>query len=78
MGKQESSDLVSVDNKYTELAKYYDNFMTSGYYDYKDYATSLQKILGERRKILDMGVGSGLLTEQMLLLENYNITGIDF
>ncbi|NES43362.1 class I SAM-dependent methyltransferase [Moorena sp. SIO2C4] len=78
MGKQESSDLVSVDNTYTELAKYYDNLMTSGYYDHKGYATSLQKILGERRKILDMGVGSGLLTEQMLLLENYNITGIDF
>ncbi|AOX03536.1 hypothetical protein BJP34_32565 [Moorena producens PAL-8-15-08-1] len=78
MGKQKSSDLVSVDNKYTELAKYYDNFMTSGYYDYQDYATSLQEILGERRKILDMGLGTGLLTEQMLLLENYHITGIDF
>ena len=65
-------------NEYTALAKYYDNLMTSGYYDYKSFAIALQEVLGERRNILDMGIGTGLLTEQILLLEKYNITGVDF
>jgi len=78
MKEQKTLEIGCVDNKYTALAEYYDNLMTSGYYDYKIFATSLYDILGKRKNILDIGIGTGLLTEQMLLLHEYQITGIDF
>jgi len=66
-------------NDYTDLTEYYDALMTSGYYDYDGIAKTLISILQARRKILELGVGTGLLAEK-LLQHNPQIqfTGIDF
>ncbi|MBC6477484.1 MAG: class I SAM-dependent methyltransferase [Hormoscilla sp. GM7CHS1pb] len=53
--------------------------MESGYYNYRKEAQSLDSILKGRKKILEIGVGTGLLAEKVLELNpNYEITGIDF
>ena len=66
------------DNRYTDLANYYDCLMTSGYYDHAGYAQSLHHILAGRKNMLDLGVGTGLLVEQLLQLADYQVTGVDF
>ncbi|NER37291.1 MAG: class I SAM-dependent methyltransferase [Oscillatoria sp. SIO1A7] len=65
-------------NEYVEIVEYYDNLLTSGYFDYDDLANTLYKLLGDKRKVLDIGVGTGLLTEKMLPLADYDIVGVDF
>ena len=65
-------------NEYVEIANYYDNLLTSGYYNFDDFSNILYNLLGARRKVLDIGVGTGLLTEKMLSLANYKIVGVDF
>ena len=65
-------------NEYVEIVKYYDNLLTSGYFDFDALANTLYNLLGGRRKVLDIGVGTGLLTEKMLSLANYKIVGVDF
>ncbi len=65
-------------NEYIEIANYYDNLLTSGYFNYDSLSNILYNLLGARRKVLDIGVGTGLLTEKMLSLANYQIVGVDF
>lgn len=66
-------------NQYDEIVQYYDLIMESGYYDYGEESQSLHSILKGRQKILEIGVGTGLLVEKLLDLDqNYEITGIDF
>ncbi|MDJ1184151.1 class I SAM-dependent DNA methyltransferase [Roseofilum casamattae] len=66
-------------NKYDDIAEYYDATMTNGYYDYPKEAQSLNSILKSRKKLLEIGVGTGLLAEKLLELDpSYEITGIDF
>ena len=65
-------------NEYVEIVDYYDNLLTSGYFDYDDLSKTLYKLLGDKRKVLDIGVGTGLLTEKMISLANYKIVGVDF
>ncbi|MGD1803962.1 class I SAM-dependent methyltransferase [Dapis sp. BLCC M126] len=65
-------------NEYVEIANYYDNLLTSGYFDFDSLSNTLYNLLGTRRKVLDIGVGTGLLTEKMLSLANYQIIGVDF
>ena len=65
-------------NEYIELAQFYDLLMQAGYYDYQAFVNSLALILETRTKILDVGIGTGLLTEQMLQVQDYEITGVDF
>ena len=66
------------ENEYVEIVEYYDDVLTSGYYDFDALSKSLHQLLGPRRKILDIGVGTGLLTEKMIYLEDYSIVGVDF
>ena len=65
-------------NEYVEIANYYDNLLTSGYFDFDYFSNILYNLLGARRKVLDIGVGTGLLTKKMLSLANYKIVGVDF
>ncbi|MEM1170661.1 MAG: methyltransferase domain-containing protein [Cyanobacteria bacterium P01_H01_bin.35] len=65
-------------NEYVEIANYYDNLLTSGYFNFDSLSNTLYNLLGARRKVLDIGVGTGLLTEKMLSLANYQIVGVDF
>ena len=66
-------------NEYTDITEYYDALMTSGYYDYDALAKSLISILQGRKKVLELGVGTGLIAQKLL---QYNpdcqFTGIDF
>ena len=73
-----SSATVRNQNEYIEFAQFYDLLMEAGYYDYQAFVNSLALILGNRTKILDVGIGTGLLTEQMLQFQDYDITGVDF
>lgn len=66
-------------NQYDEIAQYYDLIMESGYYDYGQESQSLHSILKGQKKVLEIGIGTGLLVEKLLNLDpNYEITGIDF
>lgn len=65
-------------NEYLGIVDYYDDLLTSGYFDFEALSKTLYQVLGNKRKILDIGVGTGLLTEEMLRLANYDIVGVDF
>ncbi len=66
-------------NKYDEIAEYYETTVESVYYDYPKAAQSLDSILKGREKLLEIGVGTGLVVEKLLELDpEYEITGIDF
>jgi ubiquinone/menaquinone biosynthesis C-methylase UbiE len=66
-------------NSYTGLAAHYDLIMTSGYYDYDDYARTILDLIGDRRQILEVGVGTGLVCERLLDTgpPDLMLTGID-
>ncbi|MER5299928.1 class I SAM-dependent methyltransferase [Streptomyces lasiicapitis] len=68
-------------NSYTELSGHYDQIMTSGYYDYDDYARTLLELLQDRPRLLELGTGTGLVVEKILELAGDgpapDITGID-
>ncbi|KOT97628.1 hypothetical protein ADK70_07930 [Streptomyces rimosus subsp. pseudoverticillatus] len=66
-------------DSYAGISRHYDLIMTSGYYDYGAYAGSLLAHLGDRRKLWELGVGTGLACERLLDLgpADLRITGID-
>ncbi|MGW7066961.1 class I SAM-dependent DNA methyltransferase [Streptomyces sp. NPDC054855] len=66
-------------NSYDALAPHYDLIMTSGYYDYDAYARGLRELIGDRRDVLELGVGTGLMCDQLLAMgpADMRITGID-
>lgn len=51
--------------------------MASGYYNHEQISKSAAQILGDKKQLLELGIGTGLLAEQMIKL-GYDITGIDF
>lgn len=65
-------------NTYEGIAEFYDTLMTKGYYNYDEISKDLSKIVGDRKHLMELGVGTGLVAE-LLLKENpeYLITGID-
>jgi len=66
------------ENQYSESASlWYDRIMKAGYYDHNSIADALDNILENRKKILELGVGTGLLAEQMIN-RGYEVSGIDF
>lgn len=72
-------DIKSHDlNTYEGIAEHYDTLMTDGYYDYDEISKNLCTIIGDRRKLMELGVGTGLVANN-LLKENpdFKITGID-
>ncbi|MFK0292794.1 class I SAM-dependent methyltransferase [Streptomyces sp. NPDC090442] len=66
-------------NSYAALSRHYDLIMTSGYYDYSAYARDLVTELGDHRRVLELGVGTGLVCESLLELSgaDLRLTGID-
>ena len=65
-------------NTYEGIAEYYDTLMTNGYYDYGVIASALDKQIAGKRVVLELGVGTGLLAEQLLSINSeYKITGVD-
>ena len=73
-------------NKYTNIADYYDSFtdyydllMTQGNYDYQGMANAVYSFMKDnRKKILELGVGTGLFAEKLLALApEAEFTGVD-
>jgi len=66
-------------HQYAKIAKYYDLWVTSGYYDYEIMAKAAHSILGDGCQILELGVGTGLLAEKYLEIDgSCKFTGMDF
>ena len=64
-------------DQYQKLAQYYDEFVQKNR-DYQSIANHLSQIIGENKKLLDIGLGTGLVVENLLKVDlTYNITGVD-
>ncbi len=62
---------------YQGMSDFYNAFIQRNR-DYRAIATELIKLFGDKQDILDVGIGTGLLVEQLLLLQpKLQITGID-
>lgn len=61
------------------ISLWYDKIMEAGYNprDHAVAAEALIAILGSRNKVLELGIGTGLLAEQ-LVKKGMNLTGFDF
>jgi len=63
---------------YTEISPFYDLIMQSGYYDYDKIATALSAHDDARTSVLEIGVGTGLILEELAARRpGLTITGID-
>lgn len=64
---------------YERIAEYYDLLMDAGYYDHGLLARAVQSSVGEGKRILELGVGTGRLAEELINLDpTCELTGIDF
>ncbi|NES65083.1 MAG: class I SAM-dependent methyltransferase [Okeania sp. SIO2D1] len=62
---------------YKGMSDFYNSFVQKNR-NYKAIATELIEIFGDRKDILDVGIGTGLLVEQILLLRpELKISGVD-
>ncbi len=62
-----------------EISHWYDAIMAAGYnpHDHKAAADAIVRILGSRTRVMELGIGTGLLAEQ--LVENgIELSGFDF
>lgn len=72
-------DTLKKMNQYTGISQFYDLIMTAGYYDYDGFAQTLVDLFGERRDILELGIGTGLVCEKLLALQpELELTGLDY
>ncbi|NEP41575.1 MAG: class I SAM-dependent methyltransferase, partial [Okeania sp. SIO2H7] len=46
-------------NQYTSITKYYDLWITSGYYDFDRLAKEAYSIVGNNCEVVELGVGTG-------------------
>ncbi len=64
---------------YQEIATYYDLLMDGGYYDHSFLAKIVHSAIGQRTTLLELGVGTGLLLQELLKVNpDYDLVGIDF
>jgi SAM-dependent methyltransferase len=60
------------------MAHYYDALMTGGYYDYNAIADSLERHIGDQDHVLEVGVGTGLVAEELRNRRpSCHLTGVD-
>lgn len=65
------------DNYYgLAMAKFYDQITNSGYYNYESIVRTIESILGDRRKVLEIGIGTGNIGIP-LAKHGFDVDGID-
>ena len=65
-------------NEYTGITDYYDLLVMSGYYNYQAIAQKAHSIIGSGCRILELGVGTGLLVEEYIKIDpSCEFTGVD-
>lgn len=65
------------ENQYSiTMCENYDSFMEAGYYDHESEVKALESILRGRKRILELGVGTGILAGG-LADKGFEVTGID-
>ena len=66
-------------NDYTGIADCYDLLMRAGYYDHDAMARAADSVIGERNKVLELGVGTGLFAQCLSKTkQDCVLTGVDF
>ena len=66
-------------NRYTGITDCYDLLMRGGYYDHDTMAGAADAVMGDRKKVLELGVGTGLFAQNLADKKpNCDITGVDF
>ncbi|MBO9999793.1 MAG: class I SAM-dependent methyltransferase [Cyanobacteria bacterium SID2] len=64
---------------YQGIADYYDLLMDGGYYNYELLATAICSAIGQRKRILELGIGTGQMAQALLKVDStYDFVGIDF
>ena len=63
-------------NQYARFAERYNELMLGGYYDYGTQAASLVQVLPAGARILEIGVGTGLLAKE-LIDRGFTVAGMD-
>ncbi|WP_353931027.1 class I SAM-dependent methyltransferase [Okeanomitos corallinicola TIOX110] len=65
-------------NEYSGITDYYDLLVMSGYYNYQKIASEVYSIIGSGCRILELGVGTGLLVQEYMKIDpNCEFTGVD-
>jgi SAM-dependent methyltransferase len=66
-------------NQYTGITECYDLLMRGGYYDHDTMARAADAVIGDRKKVLELGVGTGLFAQSLATTKpDCDITGVDF
>ena len=66
-------------NQYNGIAECYDLLMRAGYYDHEAMARAADSVIGERRRVLELGVGTGLFAHCLFKTKpDCELTGVDF
>lgn len=66
-------------NQYTGITECYDLLMRGGYYDHDTMARAADAVMGERKKVLELGIGTGLFAQSLAATNpDRDITGVDF
>jgi SAM-dependent methyltransferase len=66
-------------NQYTGITECYDLLMRGGYYDHDTMARAADAVIGDRKKVLELGVGTGLFAQSLAATKpDCDITGVDF
>ncbi len=73
------SQYTNITDYYDGITDYYDLLMTQGYYDYQGMAAVVHSLMKDgRKKILELGVGTGLFAEKLLALApEAEFSGVD-
>ncbi|NEP40244.1 MAG: methyltransferase domain-containing protein [Okeania sp. SIO2G4] len=73
------SQYINITDYYDSFTDYYDLLMTQGYYDYQGMANAVYSLMKDgHKKILELGVGTGLFAEKLLpLAPEAEFTGVD-
>jgi predicted TPR repeat methyltransferase len=66
-------------NRYTGITECYDLLMRAGYYEHDAMAKAADAVMGGRKKVLELGVGTGLFAQSLAATKpDCHITGVDF